>query len=210
MVQIEHAARKPTRLQQLRTARSALAQRWREGERRWEEAQLWWRQEKKEINRQRRLLESELSQKAEREQRLRSVDYWENHLREEMVERLIWSRVHGRRCPRAPELIAMRPDWLRGGAAVSMARYDAYARSSDPNKWTSLAQRCGLEVPAVTFAKAEVGKLLEYSISGVERLVRMGRLQSETWGRRTVRFQPDEVRRFINTSAKWRRTKPGK
>ena len=210
MVATAAPSRKPTRLQQLRAARSALAQRWREGEQRWEETKLWWRQERKEINLRRRLLETELSRKAERDQRLQAVDHWENHLREEVAQRLVWSAVDGRRRPQAAELLVMRPEWHKDGAHKGMARYQAYARSDDPHKWNSLARKCGLEVPPVVFTKAEVGKIMEYSISGVERLVRVGRLQSETRGHQTVRFQPEDVRRFIRTSGKWGRTSQGK
>ncbi|MBE7157445.1 MAG: hypothetical protein INR62_03250, partial [Rhodospirillales bacterium] len=133
-----------------------------------------------------------------------------NRSREQKAEEILWRVLTGRRCPEDGELKAMRPQWEKGGTAESMARYNAFVRSAESDKWTRLAQRCGIELPAVTFTKAEVGKLLDYSLSGVERLMRVGRLGYETWGHQTVRFRPEEVRRFIKTGSKWRRSSLGK
>lgn len=104
----------------------------------------------------------------------------------------------------------MRFRFKKGGRAPDNRRFNAFCDGPDPAKWTKLAQRCQIELPVVYFSKAHLVYLLGYSLAGIEGLMRRGRIRFEKWGHRTVRFLPVEVRRFIKTSAKWRRERSGK
>ena len=196
--------RKMTRLQQFRGVKAELDQREKAGAERWQETRLWWQEERKEIERLRKLAKSEYSLRNEREQRLDTLDRLESRFLEEYASQIVYPMIWASRPPAAAELLEMRFRSMKGGRAPDNRRFNAFRDGPDPAKWTKLARRCQIELPEVYFSKAHVAHLLGYSLAGVERLMKRGSIRFERWGHRTVRFWPDDVRKFIKTSAKWR------
>ena len=113
------------------------------------------------------------------------------------AEEAVMIKLKGRESSRdSPELKRFRRAWK---CPQSPEDHAAKAKLEAPHtrsKWPDIAEACGVPF-AITFGKGDVAYILGYSLPGVDKLKRQGKLRFQRSGHRTLTFLPADVRNFL-------------